>query len=341
MLAAYLKGHGGPETVEVGELPTPEPRADQVRVKVRAAALNHLDLWVRRGLPSLKLTYPHILGGDAAGVVDKLGPDATGVKVGDEVIVHPGLSCRRCRQCLGGWESLCPQYQILGEHVNGAHAEWVCIPVANVFAKPAALSFEQAAALPLVFTTAWQMLVRRAQVQPGEWVLVHAAGSGVGSAAIQIARLYGAQVIATAGSEAKLELARKLGAQVTIDYTNADFAKEVRRVVPQGCDIIVDHLGKEFWKSNFRAVRDGGRITVCGATSGYEAVTDLRHVFYRQIQILGSTMGSKGDFETLLQHVERGSLKPVVDRAFALREARLAHERLERREQFGKVLLIP
>jgi len=341
MKAAYLNRHGDVDVIELGELPTPEPGHGEVRVKVKVAALNHLDIWVRKGLPGLKLHYPHVLGGDAAGVVDKTGAGVTRAQPGASVIVHPGLSCRACEFCLGGWESLCPEYRILGEHVSGTHAEYVVVPEANVFPVPANITFEEAAAIPLVYTTAWQMLVRRAGIQPGEKVVVHAAGSGVGSAGIQIARLFGAEVIATAGSPAKLELARQLGAHHTINYAEEDLVKAVRRFAPRGADVIFDHLGERFWDQNIRAVRSGGRLVVCGATTGHEGKTDLRHVFYRQVQILGSTMGTKGDFPTILQHVARGTLKAVIDRAFPLSEVRQAHQRIERREVMGKVLLTP
>lgn len=341
MRAAYLNAHGGEEVIEIGEVPTPEPGPGEVRVKVKIAALNHLDVWVRKGMPGLKLKYPHVLGGDAAGVVDKIGAGVLRVKQGESVIVHPGLSCRACEFCLGGWESLCAEYKILGEHVSGTHAEYVVVPEANVFHQPSNITFEEAAAIPLVYTTAWQMLVRRAQIQPGEKVVVHAAGSGVGSAAIQIAKLFGAEIIATAGSRAKLELARELGAQHTINYAEGDWVKALRELAPRGADVIFDHLGQDYWEQNIRATRSGGRIVVCGATTGHEAKTDLRHVFYRQIQILGSTMGSKGDFQTILRHVARGTLKGVVDRSFPLKDARQAHQRIERRESVGKVLLVP
>ncbi len=341
MKAAYLKAHGGPEAVLYGEVATPEPGIGEVRVKVKTSALNHLDIWVRGGLPGLKLAFPHVLGSDASGTVETVGAGVTGFKAGDEVIVHPGLSCGRCEFCLGGWESVCPQYQILGEHVSGTHAEYVVAPAGNLFPKPARLSFDEAAAMPLVFTTAWQMLARRAQVQPAEVVVVHAAGSGVGSAGIQIAKVLGAKVIATAGSDAKLALARKLGADYTINYAKEDFAKRTREIAKRGADVIFDHLGKDYWSGNIRAVRNGGRIVLCGATSGPEAVTPLNHVFFRQIQILGSTMGSKADFPRILALFESGKLRSVVDKAFPLSEVKTALERMSDRKQAGKILLHP
>ncbi|MBY0372187.1 zinc-binding dehydrogenase [bacterium] len=339
MKASYLTGHGGLEVLQYGDIPAPTPGPGQVAVSVKFAALNHLDIWVREGLPGLKLKFPHVLGGDASGTVSALGPGAEGFKVGDKVIVHPGLSCQRCPKCLGGWESLCPEYRILGEHVSGTHAETVVVPSANLFHLPDGVSLEEGAAFPLVFTTAWQMLVRRAQVQPDEWVVVHAAGSGVGSAAIQIAKVFGAHVIATAGSDSKLELAKKLGADRVINYAKEDFAKAVRAIVPGGADVIFDHLGKDYWQGNIRAIRNGGRITLCGATSGGEGVTDLKHVFFRQIQILGSTMGSKADFPRMLSLLAQGKLRAVVDSTFDLARSKEAFTRMADRSVCGKILL--
>ncbi len=341
MKAAHLQGHGGPEAVRYGDVPTPTPGIGEVLVKVKASALNHLDIWVRGGLPGLKLPFPHVLGSDASGQIEKLGDGVSGFKVGHAVIVHPGLSCGRCEFCLGGWESVCPDYQILGEHICGTHAEYVVVPARNLFAKPEALSFDDAAAMPLVFTTAWQMLARRAQVQPAEVVVVHAAGSGVGSAGIQIAKALGAQVIATAGSDAKLELARELGADFTVNYSTEDFVKRTREIAPRGADVIFDHLGKDYWEANIKAIRNGGRIVLCGATSGSEAVTPLNHVFFRQIQILGSTMGSKADFPRILALFAQGKLRSVVDRAFPLSDIQDALARMSDRKQAGKILLHP
>ncbi len=342
MKAAYISRHGSHrEVLQVGELPDPTPGPGEVRVRVRSAALNHLDIWVTGGLPGLKLTFPHVLGGDASGVVDQVGSGVTRWKKGDEVIVHPGLACGICDRCESGWESLCPDYRILGEQVSGTHAELVCIPQGNVFSKPVQLSFDDAAAMPLVSTTAWQMLVKRAQVQRGEIVLVHAAGSGVGSAAIQIAKHLGAQVIATAGSQDKLDLARRLGADHGVCYSDADWVSVVRRLAPKGCDVIFDHLGAKFWESNIKLIRNGGRIPVCGATTGAEATTNLAHVFFRQIQILGSTMGDKRDFPQILELFAQGKLRSVVDKAFPLSQAGEAFDRMDGRKQFGKIILNP
>lgn len=339
MRAAYITKNGESDVLQVGDLPTPQPKRGEVLVRVKFAALNHLDLWIRRGLPGIKLAFPHILGADCSGVVREVGEGATRVKAGDEVVVHPGLSCGNCNDCSTGVESLCAQYQILGEHVSGTNAEYVSVPECNVFPKPEGLSFEQAAAMPLVFITAWEMLVKKAGVKKGDSVLVHAAGSGVSSAAIQIAKLFGAQIIATSGSDEKLERAKQLGADHTINTKTADFVSEVRRLSAGGMDIIIDHVGKVFWEKNVRVLRSGGVLVTCGATSGWQATTDLRHLFFRQLRLVGSTMGSKRDFPEILSQFTAGKLKAVVDKTFPLVQIESAHAYLEAGEQFGKVII--
>jgi len=339
MLASYLESHGGIEVLKVGHLPNPEPGPREVRVRIKAAALNHLEIWVRKGLPNLKLKYPHILGGDAAGVVDALGSDVHGVRVGSEVIVHPGINCGKCAQCTSGWESLCAEYQILGEHISGTHAEYVVVPESNVFYKPSNLSFEEAASIPLVFTTAWQMLVRRAKVQKDQWVLVHSIGSGVSSAGIQIAKLFGAKTVATGSGETKADFAKHLGADHYLDYSKADWAKSARSIAPNGFDVIFDHTGEKFWESNIKLTKSGGTLVLCGATSGPMGTTDLRHVFFRQIGILGSTMGNKTDFTYILEWIAKGKLKPVVGKVFPLSLAHEAQKYMEARAQLGKIIL--
>ena len=338
--AVVLRAHGGPEVLvrETIELPDPGPR--QVRVRVRAVALNHMDLWVRRGLPNLKLEYPHRLGCDIAGEVDALGPGARGVKEGDRIVVSPSISCGVCDRCLSGQDPLCRQYAILGEHVSGGYSRHVVVPDANMLPYPGELPFELAAAVPLVFLTAWQMVVAKAKVEPGQTVLVHAAGSGVSSAAIQIAKLHGARVLCTTGSDAKAERARALGADEVINYATQDFVAEVKlRTGKRGVDVVIDHVGGDVLAKSVLATATGGRIVTCGATAGFEPRIDLRHVFFRQIEILGSTMGSKGSLFGILDHVRAGRLRPVVDRVMPLWEAARAHGVLEAREAFGKVVL--
>jgi NADPH:quinone reductase-like Zn-dependent oxidoreductase len=342
MKAVAIRSHGGPEVVNVEDLPDPQPGPGQVLVAVKAAALNHLDIWVRKGWQGLALSFPHVLGSDVAGVVEAVGPGAEGVKVGDTVVLNPSLGCGRCEQCLSGHENLCRKFSILGEHVSGGQAQKIAISARHVLPKPARLSFEEAAAVPLTFMTAWHALVQRANVRPGETVLVHAAGSGVGVAAVQIAKLLGARVIATAGSDAKLEKAKGLGADEVVNYEKQDFSKEVRRITERkGADVVFEHVGKTTWEKSILSVALGGRITTVGATTGYDPLTDLRHVFFRQISILGSTMGTAADLLNVLRFVGEGKLRPVVDRVLPLSEARKAQGLLSERAQFGKVVLVP
>lgn len=340
MKAVTIREHGGPEVLRLEEIPDPAVGPGQVRVRVRACALNHLDLWMRRGLPGLKLRFPHVLGADIAGEVESVGPGVSGVEVGARTLVAPGVSCGVCRDCLAGRDNLCRSYKILGEGPHGGYAELVTIPAANLLPYPEALDFSRAAALPLTFQTAWQMLVDRARVQPGETVLVLAAGSGVGAAGVQIAKLMGATVIATASTVAKLEAATALGADHVVNHAEQDLLAEVRRITARrGVDVVFEHVGQATWETSILACAKGGRIVTCGATTGFEARTDLRHVFFRQLSILGSTMGSKAVLHTVLDHVRAGKLRPVVDRVLPLAEAADAHRGLEAREQFGKLVL--
>jgi len=340
MKAVVMEARGGPEVLKVAEVPTPEPGPREVRIRVKAAALNHLDIWVRKGVASPKLPLPHILGADASGVVDAVGPGVTGFAPGDEVVVNPGLSCGHCERCLAGEDNLCPRYEILGEHRFGAYAEYLIVPEVNLLKKPQNLSFEEAAAIPLTFLTAWQMVVDKLQVRPGEDVLVMAAGSGVSVAAIQIAKLFGARVIATAGSEEKLRKAKELGADETVNYTHPDWPKEVRRLTGgKGADKVVDHTGALYFEGVIRATANGGRIAIAGASSGYEGTLPFAHVFFRQLSILGSTMGSKSRLFPILRFVEQGRLKPVVGQVLSLEEAAEGHRLLEERRVFGKVVL--
>lgn len=338
--AMVLRTHGGPEVIvrETIELPEPGPR--EVRVRVRAVALNHLDLWTRRGLPHLKHQYPHRLGADIAGEIDALGPGARGCSVGDRVVVAPGVSCGVCEKCLAGDDNLCKSYRILGESTQGGYSCHVVIPDANVLPYPGELPFAQAAAIPLVFLTAWQMVAVRAKVAPGETVLVQAAGSGVSSAAIQIAKLFGARVIATTSTDAKAERARALGADHVINYAREDMLAECKRLTgKKGVDVVIEHVGGEVFTKSVLAAAWGGRVVTCGATAGFRPEVDLRQIFFRQVQVLGSTMGSRASLFRVLDLVREGKLAPVVDRVLPLWEAQEAHRVLEARQAFGKVVL--
>ncbi len=341
MKAVIFKEHGGPEALQYREAPDPKIKANEVLVEVRACALNHLDVWVRGGLPGIEIPLPHILGNDVAGVVRETGALVDWVKADDEVMLQPGISCGHCLECLRGQDNLCPSYDILGYRRDGGYAELVSAPGINVIPKPKNLSWEEAAALPLVTLTAWHMLVSRAQVEPGEDVLIHAAGSGVGSIGIQIAKLHGARVIATAGSDEKLQRARELGADETINYTREDWPKEVRRLTDRrGVDVVFEHTGAETWPGSIAALAKNGRLVTCGATSGFDARTDIRQLFYRHLNFLGSFMGSKAELLDAMKFIERGKIRAVVDRTLPLKEARRAHELMQDRAQFGKLVLV-
>jgi NADPH:quinone reductase-like Zn-dependent oxidoreductase len=341
MRAALFRQHGGPEVMEVAEVPDPTPGPGQVLVRVRAAALNHLDVWVRRGLPALKVALPHILGGDACGVVAALGPGAKGVQEGDRVVINPGLTCGRCARCLGGEDNLCARFQMVGEHTWGAEAELIALPAVNVALAPTGPSDAELAAMPIAYMTAWQMLLDRARVRRRETVLVMAAGSGVGVAAIQIAKLHDTQVIAAASTDEKLARARALGADETVRYgEGVDLAAELKRLTGRrGVDVIIDSAGGPAFPALIKSLAQGGRIVTCGTTAGYEAAIDLRYVFWRQLSLLGSTMAPKERLLTLLDLVGRGLLRPVVDRVLPLDQVAEGHRLLEGRQVFGKVVL--
>jgi NADPH:quinone reductase-like Zn-dependent oxidoreductase len=342
MKAVIFEQHGGPEVLEYTEVADPQIKANEVLVEVRACALNHLDVWVRGGLPGIKIPLPHILGNDVAGVVREVGELVTWVKPGDEAMIQPGVSCGHCVECLSGRDNMCLEYDIIGSGRDGGYAELLSVPGVNVISKPKHLSWPEAAALPLVTLTAWHMLSTQARVQPGEDVLVHAAGSGVGSLGIQIAKLFGARVIATASSDDKLAKASELGADETVNYTRDDWPKEVRKLTGgRGVDVVFEHTGAATWPGSLVSLKKGGRLVTCGATSGFDARTDLRQVFYRHLTILGSMMGSKAELLAAMKFIESGRIRAVVDRTLPLAEARTAHELMEDRAQFGKLVLLP
>jgi NADPH:quinone reductase-like Zn-dependent oxidoreductase len=318
----------------------PEPGPRQIRIRVRAVGLNHLDLWVRGGVPGHAFPLPIVPGCDAAGVVDRLGPGASGVAVGDEVVVAPGVSCGRCDACRAGDDPLCRHFGILGESRDGGCQEYLVVGDDGCFPKPAGLDWAQAAAVPLTFLTAWHMLKSRARVQPGERVVVHAAGSGVSVAAIQIATLLGARVLTTAGSDEKCAKGIALGAEEAVNYRTSDFTAEVKRWTGgRGVDVVIDHIGTDTFERSLRCLARGGRYVTCGATSGYELKTDFRLVFFKSLSILGSTMGGSHELATVLSLVASERLRPVVDRVFPFEQVASAHRYLAARESFGKVVL--
>ncbi len=342
MKATYFERFGGPDVLTFGERPDPKAGPGEVLVRVRACAINHLDLWVRGGLPGLEPEMPHILGNDIVGEVAAIGDGVTQVAIGQRTLVLPTLSCGTCPACAAGDDHLCRSYDVIGRKRNGGYAEFVTVPEANCLPYPGALPYEQAAAVPLVFVTAWHMLVTRARVTAGDDVLVMGAGSGVGSAAIQIARLHGARVIATVGSAAKREQALALGAQEVIDHTTDDVVSRVRTFTgKKGADVVVEHVGGKVFETGVAALARNGRLVTCGATIGAKVALDINLLFGRHLTLLGSWMGRRDDLTAALVHVASGALKPVVDSVMPLADARRAHERIEAREHFGKIVLVP
>ena len=342
MRAVLIRKHGGVEVLEIADLPKPRAVAGQVVLRVKAAGMNHLDTWVRRGLPGVTLPLPMIPGSDAAGVIEEVGPGATDLQPGARVFVAPGFSCGRCVECCAGNDPLCKDYGMIGEHTSGTQAEYVALPAANVMPLPDGLPFEEGAAFPLVFLTAWHMLVGRAQVRVGEDVLVQAGGSGVGTAAIQIARLHGARVFTTVGSDDKAARVRELGADAAINYRKTDSLEEVRRLTgKRGVDVVIESVGQETWDKSLRALARGGRLVTCGATSGYRGETDLRFVFSKGLSILGSTMGSRAELLRVARLVGERRLKPVIDRVLPLERVADGHRAMAERSVFGKIILKP
>ena len=340
MNSAHLTAHGGPEVLSIGEIADARrPGAGEVRVRVRAAALNHLDLFVRGGLPGVTLAFPHPVCADGAGEVESIGDGVTRVAVGDRVLVQPGLFCGRCESCLAGEQSCCATFGLVGEHAPGTAAELITLPERNIHPIPEGLSFEEAAAFPLAYLTAWRLVVGRGGVRPGETVLIHGIGGGVAIAALQICRLAGARVIVTSSSAEKLARAAELGAEHGIRYRDVDVGKEIQKLTgKRGVDLVVDSVGEPTWMTSLKCAAKGGRIVTCGATGGPNPKEEIRLIFWKQLSILGSTMSNEREFAALLSAVRAG-LRPVIDRVFPLAEAREAFDRLEKGEQMGKIVL--
>jgi NADPH:quinone reductase-like Zn-dependent oxidoreductase len=334
MKAIRLHQPGGPEQLRYEEVPTPAPGPGEILIQLKAGALNHRDVWIRMGM-QMADRLPLIPGSDGAGLVAQVGAGVGHVKVGEAVVINPSLNWgdREDRPS--------PSFKILGGPDPGTYAEFIVVPAENVFLKPSPLSFEEAAAMPLASLTAWRALISRGRVQPGEWVVVLGIGGGVATFALQIARVAGARVIVTSSAEAKLERARELGADVAINYTAEDWERIVLERTGGGADVIIDSVGRETWGKALRALRPGGRLVTFGATTGRETTVDIRHVFWNQLSILGTTMGSPREFAAMLQLYEAGRVKPVVDSVFPLRDAPSAHARMDAGQQFGKIVLVP
>lgn len=341
MKALTLTAIGSLDQVKVQELPAPHLRApDDVRVRIHAAALNRLDLWVVGGLPGIDYQFPHILGSDGAGLVEECGPAVQRVRPGDRVMLNPGISCESCEWCLAGEHPLCTTFRVLGEHVAGTVAEYVVVPERNVAILPSAMTWPAAAAFPLATLTAWRMLVTRAKLQPGELVLIWGIGGGVAQAALKVARLIGARTVVTSGSEAKLAHARQLGADVCLNHRTGDVVRELRQLTgKRGVDVVVDSVGQETWDQSLRVLGRLGRLVTCGGTTGPQVTTDVRRLFWYQWTILGSTMGNQAEFQAIVRLAEAGSLWPEVDAVFPLNRAGDALRRLEAGAQMGKIVI--
>ena len=341
MQAIRIHEHGSRDKLAIDSLPVPEIQPDEVLIKVKTAALNHLDIWVREGIPGVPL--PLTMGSDAAGVIEEMGAIAArefAFKEGDDVLGIPIRSCGRCDLCNQGKDNLCRDFHIPGESIQGVQAEYIAVPASYILPKPENLTWAEAAALPLAAMTAYHMLVPKVQLKPGEWILIYGASSGIGSMAIQIAKALGAKVITTAGSEEKIQAAEQLGADYIINYKKQPVGKTVREITDRrGVDVVFEHTGEKTWNESLRALSKGGRLVTCGATTGPIVKIDLRAVFIKHQQIIGSTMGTRQDMVNILELVKTGKLKPVVDTIFPFKEIKNAHQHLEDGHQFGKIVL--
>lgn len=341
MKAIRIYEHGGKEVLRIDELEKPQPGPDEILIRVKRAALNHLDIWVRKGIPGINL--PLIMGSDAAGVIEDIGEKALNkysFKEGDEVLTAPIRSCAHCEFCTKGQENLCPDFHIPGESAEGVQAELIAVPAQYVFPKPDKLNWDEAAALPLAAMTANHMIARKAELKAGQWILVYGASSGVGSAAIQIAKARGAHVITTVGTDEKERLAKDLGADFIINYTKQPIGKTVRSITEgRGADVVLEHTGEKTWNESLRALRKGGKLVTCGATTGPFVRIDLRALFIRHQQLIGSTMGTFQDMQEIIDLAQQGKLKPVISKVFPFGKIREAHDWLEQGKQFGKVVI--
>ncbi len=340
MRAVQIEAHGGIEVLNIADIPVPQVTADKVLVKVKAASVNHLDIWVRKGFPGVKLPMPLILGSDAAGVVIESGERVTQYNSGDEVVVQPGTFCSNCAQCKNKRENYCQNYGVLGETQNGVQAEYILLHPENLHTKPSSLNFTEAASMPLVFMTAHQMLLRRADLKKGENLLIYGGTSGVGAAAIQIAKDLGARIIATVGNEEKMEFARKLGAELVINHRHPDWYKHVElHWGKNAVDVVFEHVGKATWQHSLQLLAKGGRIVTCGATTGPEVSLNLLHLFIKQHSVLGSTMSDIPTFKTVMKKISQGHYTPFVDSVFSIDDIRSAHSYVEERKHNGKVMI--
>jgi NADPH:quinone reductase-like Zn-dependent oxidoreductase len=341
MKAAVIYEYGGVENVKVEEVEEPKAQRGEVVLKIKSCGLNHLDIWVTKGRGAEKLTKAHIIGSDASGIVQSLGTDVNNVRLGDEVVVNPGLSCGQCEYCRSGENSECKSFGIIGMNRPGTFAEMAAIPTVNLYPKPEHMSFDEAGGFVLTYLTAWRMLMTKANLKSGQTVLIHGIGGGVATSGLQIAKLAGAEVIATSSSDSKLECAKGLGADHTINYkTETDVAGRVKEITSgRGVDVVIDSVGAASWPISLTAARKGGTIVLCGVTTGAKAQTNLQVLYWNQLKIFGSTLGSDKDLRQMLRAVNTAKLKPVIDSVKPLESVREAMRRMEAAEQFGKIVL--
>jgi NADPH:quinone reductase-like Zn-dependent oxidoreductase len=340
MKAIAITGQGGIDKVQYVDVDRPTPGPREVLIETRAVALNHLDIFVRNNLDTLKLAAPHVAGADGAGVVAEVGPEVNTVKVGDRVLINPALNCGVCEFCQAGEQSLCVRMGIMGESCPGTFAEWFKVPYGNVHPVPEGFSWEEAAALPLVFVTAWRMLISKAAIKPGEDILILGIGGGVSTAVLQIVKAIGSRAFVTSSSTDKLQQAKALGADVGINYKTQDFAREIRSLTDRrGVDVVVDSVGGDSYTKSLASLVKGGRLVTCGATAGARPQTDLQRIFWNQLSVFGSTMGNRREFTEMLNFVRKRGVKPVIDQVFPITDAVRAFTRMEEGKQFGKIVL--
>ena len=340
MKAVRIYEHGGLDKLIYDDLPQPDCLSDKVKINIKASALNHLDIWVRNGLPGIPIPLPMILGSDGSGTIVEVGSDVDKFQKGEDVVIQPGTFCRICQHCKQGRENYCPGYGILGETENGTQTEFLVIDPANIHSKPDHLNYVEAASMPLVFMTAYQMLIKRAKLQADEMVLIYGGTSGVGSASIQISKELGAQVIATAGNDKKCEFSIKIGADHVVNHSQDNWVDDVKNITGKsGVNVVIEHIGVSTWKQSLRVLSKGGRIVTCGATTGADVNVNLAHLFIKQQSILGSTMGSIPTFIEVMEKINEKKYTPIVDKVFPMEDIRHAHEYMENRYQMGKVVV--
>lgn len=336
MKAVRIHEFGDYHVLKVDQIDEPICMANQVKIQMKACGINHLDIWVRQGLPWIK--FPWVLGSDGSGVIVEIGNEVQNWNIGDEIVIHPAYSCGKCKKCQNQQENFCDKYSILGESTNGVQQEFVCLNPNQIVKKPTHLNFVESASMPLVFMTSWQMLIERANLKKNEWVLIYGGTSGVGASAIQIAKYLGATIISTVGNDNKIDKAISYGADFVINHSNDNWQDEIK-LIQNKFDVIFEHIGSATWKNSMNLLNKGGRVVTCGATTGYKVEIDLRHLFFKQQSILGSTMSNYNNFHTVMEKISSGVFKPCIDSIYSIEDVGIAHKKIEERLHIGKVVL--